>query len=74
MKTVATFTLAFLLTSSAAYAGATVYKIAGVCGWDMQQYCKGIPPKKIRELRACLAKHEKELFGRCQDHYKEAVP
>ncbi len=54
--------------------GGTVYKIAAICNFDIQQYCKGIPPKRIRDLKECLAKNEKNLLPRCQDHYKEARP
>jgi hypothetical protein len=43
-----------------------------VCKFDIQQYCKDIRRTRIRELRACLAKHEKDLFPRCQDNYKDA--
>lgn len=50
----------------------TRYSIGDVCKFDIEQYCKNIPRVRIRDLRACLAKHEKELFPRCQDHYKEA--
>jgi hypothetical protein len=48
------------------------YSIAVVCKFDIEQYCKNISKVKIRELRECLAKQEKSLFPRCQDHYKEA--
>ena len=48
--------------------------ISAICGFDMQQYCKGITVKRIRDLKECLAKHEKDLLPRCQDHYKEARP
>ena len=51
----------------------TIYAISDVCGLDMQQYCKGMKPTRLRDLRACLARHERELLPRCQDHYKEAV-
>ena len=55
-------------------AGGTTYKIGSICGFDMQQYCKGIPAKRIRDLKECLARNEKNLLPRCQDHYKEARP
>ncbi len=71
MKLVAFSALALMLLSSAAQA-ITTYAIAVECKFDMEQYCKGIPKTRIRDLRECLAKHEKELFPRCQDHYKEA--
>ena len=50
----------------------TSYNIAVVCKFDIDQYCKKIPKIRIRELRECLAKHEKDLFPQCQDHYKQA--
>ncbi len=71
MKVIATSILAFILLSSGARA-VTYYSIAQVCKFDMDQYCKGIDKRRIRDLRECLAKHEKDLFPRCQDHYKEA--
>ena len=65
--------LSFLLVlSCGAQADITVYRIGMICKFDMEQYCKGIPAKRIRDLKECLAKHEKELLPRCQDHYKEA--
>jgi hypothetical protein len=67
------FALALCLPLSSAQA-ITVYKILVVCKFDIQQYCKGIKAKRIRELRECLAKHEKDLLPTCQDHYKEATP
>jgi len=63
-----------LLSDAYAQSGGTTYKIGAICAFDMQQYCKGIPPKRIRDLKECLAKHEKDLLPRCQDHYKEAKP
>ena len=71
MKLAAISALALALMSSGAQA-ITTYAIAKECKFDMEQYCKGISKNRIRELRECLAKHEKELFPRCQDHYKEA--
>ncbi len=59
---------------SSSSGGGTVYKIGAICTFDIQQYCKGIPPKRIRDLKECLAKNEKNLLPRCQDHYKEARP
>jgi hypothetical protein len=50
----------------------TYYAIANECKFDIDQYCKTIPKTRLRELRQCLAKHEKDLFPRCKDHYKEA--
>ena len=55
-----------------AYAAGTTYSMSIVCKFDMDQYCKGIPARRIRDLRACLEKHEKDLLPQCQDHYKEA--
>ncbi len=57
-----------------AEAAGTVYKIGVECKFDIEQYCKSIRRKRIRDLRECLAKHEKDLLPRCQDHYKEAIP
>jgi hypothetical protein len=50
----------------------SVYSIAIVCKMDIEQYCKAIPKVRLRDLRECLGKHEKNLFPQCQDHYKEA--
>ena len=61
--------LAFLHSEAKA---TTAYNIALICKFDIEQYCKNIPKVRIRELRQCLAKHEKDLYPRCQDHYKEA--
>ncbi|MGB9163569.1 MAG: hypothetical protein WCC41_03820, partial [Rhodomicrobium sp.] len=63
-----------LLSNAHAQSGGTTYKIGQICTFDIQQYCKGIPAKRIRDLKECLAKHEKDLLPRCQDHYKEAKP
>jgi hypothetical protein len=71
MRFLAAWALAFAFLPSGAKA-ATTYNIAAVCKFDIEQYCKHIPKVRIRELRQCLAKHEKDLFPRCQDHYKEA--
>ena len=72
MRTLVALALSFVLVSAANAQSGTVYKISQICGFDMAQYCKGIPPKRIRDLKECLAKHERELLPRCQDHYKEA--
>ena len=72
MKTVAASALILVLLTSAAGAAVTTYNIALICGFDIDQYCKTIPRKRIRDLRACLAQHEQDLFPRCQDHYKDA--
>jgi hypothetical protein len=75
MRILAALALTLALLSNAhAQSGGTTYKIGAICAFDMQQYCKGIPPKRIRDLKECLAKHEKDLLPRCQDHYKEAKP
>ncbi len=74
MKTFAALALSFVLVSAANAQSGTVYHIAQICAFDIPQYCKGISPKRIRDLKECLAKHEKDLMPRCQDHYKEARP
>jgi hypothetical protein len=71
MRFLAALALAFAFLPLEADA-ATTYNIAAICRFDIEQYCKNIPKVRIRELRQCLAKHEKNLFPRCQDHYKEA--
>jgi hypothetical protein len=71
MRVAAALALIVALVSGA-QAGTTIYKLATVCKWDKEQYCKDIPFKKARDLKACLAKHEKDLLPQCQDHYKEA--
>ena len=74
MRIFAALALSFVLVCEARAQNGTVYKIREICGFDMGQYCKGIPFKRIRDLKECLAKHEKDLLPRCQDHYKEARP
>jgi hypothetical protein len=71
MKFIAALALFFAL-SSGAQAGTTVFYMRIVCKIDWEQYCKGITVRRIRDLRECLAKHEKDLLPQCQDHYKEA--
>ena len=71
MRIVAALVFAFVLLPQAANA-ITTYNIAQICKFDIDQYCKNIPKARIRDLRECLARHEKDLFPRCQDHYKEA--
>jgi hypothetical protein len=71
MRFLSASALVFAFLSSEANA-TTSYNISIVCKFDIEQYCKTIPKVRIRELRECLAKHEKDLFPRCQDHYKEA--
>jgi hypothetical protein len=63
--------IALMLVSPEANA-ITVYSIAQVCRMDIEQYCKAVPKTRIRDLRECLQKHERDLFPQCQDHYKEA--
>ncbi len=73
MKTLAA--LAIIVAASLPYsanAGVSTYNIGTICKFDIEQYCKNIPRKRIRDLKACLGEHEKDLFPRCQDHYKEA--
>jgi hypothetical protein len=74
MRIFTALALSAVLVSAANAEGGTIYKIAQICAFDIQQYCKGIPPKRIRDLRECLAKNERNLMPRCQDHYKEARP
>lgn len=71
MRIIAALALSFALPT-AAQADQTTYKLSQICGWDKEQYCKDIPLRKVKELKECLAKHEKDLLPRCQDHYKEA--
>lgn len=71
MKIKAAAICALMLMPSGAEAVVS-YNISVVCKFDIEQYCKDISKKRIRDLRECLAKHEKDLFPRCQDHYKEA--
>jgi hypothetical protein len=71
MKVLAASLLALALLTSGAEAGSNV-PLGAVCAFDIQQYCKDIRRARTRELKACLAKHEKDLFPRCQDHYKDA--
>jgi hypothetical protein len=71
MKAIAALLLAFALLPSAAHAQRMRVPLGSVCKWDIQQYCKDINPRRTRELKACLAKHESELYPRCQDNYKE---
>ncbi len=66
------FLLAMVLLWAVPASATTYYAIGVVCKLDIEQYCKGITKNRIRDLRECLAKHEKDLFPRCQDHYKEA--
>jgi len=61
-----------VLSAGAAQAGVTRYQLKVECKFDMEQYCKSIKKELKREMRECLASHEKDLLPRCQDHYKEA--
>jgi hypothetical protein len=70
MRFIAALALTFALSSGAH--AITVYHISIICKFDMDQYCKGISAKRIRDLKECLAKHERDLLPQCQDHYKEA--
>lgn len=72
MKAIAALLLAFALLPSGAQAQRMRVLIESVCKWDLQQYCKHVKRRRIRELKKCLAKHESELYPRCQDHYKDA--
>lgn len=71
MRVIAASVLALIFLTPAAEA-VTTYNISIVCKMDIDQYCKKIPKTRIRDLRECLAQHEKDLFPQCQDHYKEA--
>ena len=71
MKAIYALLLALALLPSAAQAQ-THYSLTSVCKFDIEQYCKDIRKTRTRELKECLAKHEKDLFPQCQDHYKEA--
>jgi hypothetical protein len=71
MKVISASVLALALLSSSVQAQ-TRYPIGDVCKFDIEQYCKDIRKTRIRELKECLAKHEKNLFPRCQDNYKDA--
>ena len=72
MKRMIALVLTLGLAASAAQAGTTRYKMMTVCKFDMEQYCKNIPKTRLRDLRECLEKQEKNLLPQCQDHYKEA--
>ena len=61
--------LALLATGAQAQ---TIYSIGDVCKFDIQQYCKNITARRIRDLKACLAMHDKDLFPRCHENYKDA--
>jgi hypothetical protein len=70
MKAMAALLLALALLPSAAHAQIRQGSIAGACAWDIQQYCKGINPRRTHDLKACLALHDKDLYPRCKDRYK----
>jgi hypothetical protein len=72
MKIISILSLGLFLVSTEAQAGATYYLMRNVCKFDMEQYCKGISIKRLRDLRECLGKHERDLLPQCQDHYKDA--
>jgi hypothetical protein len=65
---------ALILPAAGVQAAGTIYKIRIVCKFDIEQYCKTIRAKRIRDIKECLAKHEKDLLPQCQDHYKDATP
>jgi hypothetical protein len=71
MKAMAALLLALAFLTSGAEAQSR-FGIGDVCKFDIEQYCKEIRKARIKALRECLAKHEKQLFPRCQDHYREA--
>jgi hypothetical protein len=71
MKTLAISALALALLTAGASAQFRA-SFDDVCKFDIQQYCKDIRRTRVRELRECLRKHEKDLFPRCQDNYKNA--
>jgi hypothetical protein len=71
MKVLAASLLALALLTSGANAQSR-FALGAVCAFDIQQYCKDIRRTRTRELKECLGKHEKDLFPRCQDHYREA--
>jgi Cysteine rich repeat len=72
MKVIYASLFALALLPSAAHA-VTSYSLSGVCKMDIEQYCKGIRKNRLREMKECLAKHDKDLFPQCQDHYREAT-
>ena len=74
MRTFVALALSFVMVSGANAQSGTIYHIAQICTFDIQQYCKGISVKRIRDLKECLAKNERNLLPRCQDHYKDARP
>jgi hypothetical protein len=71
MKVLAASLLALALLTSGANAQ-TRFALGAICAFDIQQYCKDIRKTRTREVKECLGKHEKDLFPRCQDHYKDA--
>jgi hypothetical protein len=71
MKVLAASLLALALLTSGAEAQSR-FSLRGICAFDIQQYCKDIRKTRTREIKECLGKHEKDLFPRCQDHYKDA--
>ena len=71
MKAIYALVLGLALLPSSAQA-VTGYSISAICKFDIEQYCKAIRKSRIRELRECLAQHEKDLYPQCQDHFREA--
>jgi Cysteine rich repeat len=72
MKFIAMVALISLLASFPVEATTTVYRLQLVCTFDIQQYCKDIRRTLTKQIKECLARHERELLPYCQDHYKEA--
>ncbi len=71
MKTIILSAIALCLLFPEAEAQ-TSYSLSKVCKLDIDQYCRDIRKTRTRDLKACLAGHEKDLFPQCQDHYKQA--
>lgn len=72
MKIAVALSLGLLFWAADAEAGPTYYRMREVCKFDWEQYCKSISIKRLRDLRECLGKHEKDLLPQCQDYYKIA--
>jgi hypothetical protein len=72
MKRIAVIALLSMLAAPGAEAVTTIYKLKAVCPYDIQQYCKDIRRTLTKQIKECLARHERELLPYCQDHYKDA--
>jgi len=72
MKRILTVALLLSASSLPSYATGSSYNLLQICKFDYEQYCKSIDKKRKFEIKACLAKQERNLLPRCQDHYKEA--